>query len=110
MLGADPGRLVEGAVELAADGIDDGRPRLGGACEEAQQYGDENRGKRLRGHGGATPAGGPAGGSARARDFRRFPGLPKDGARRRRALRRRSEEHTSELQSLMRISYAVLCL
>src|SRR3546814_20927250 len=26
------------------------------------------------------------------------------------ALRSRSEEHTSELQSLMRISYAVLCL
>src|SRR3546814_1281698 len=29
---------------------------------------------------------------------------------RRRAERRRSEEHTSELQSLMRISYAVFCL
>src|SRR3546814_3732743 len=28
----------------------------------------------------------------------------------RRAPRRRSEEHTSELQSLMRISYAVFCL
>src|SRR3546814_9507824 len=28
----------------------------------------------------------------------------------RRRLRRRSEEHTSELQSLMRISYAVFCL
>src|SRR3546814_5208281 len=28
----------------------------------------------------------------------------------RRAERRRSEEHTSELQSLMRISYAVFCL
>src|SRR3546814_6458853 len=28
----------------------------------------------------------------------------------RRALRGRSEEHTSELQSLMRISYAVFCL
>src|SRR3546814_9374489 len=28
----------------------------------------------------------------------------------RRAQRRRSEEHTSELQSLMRISYAVFCL
>src|SRR3546814_6257305 len=28
----------------------------------------------------------------------------------RRALARRSEEHTSELQSLMRISYAVFCL
>src|SRR3546814_5036618 len=26
------------------------------------------------------------------------------------ALRRRSEEHTSELQSIMRISYAVFCL
>src|SRR3546814_1321513 len=30
--------------------------------------------------------------------------------RRARALRDRSEEHTSELQSLMRISYAVFCL
>src|SRR3546814_7598443 len=28
----------------------------------------------------------------------------------RQPLRRRSEEHTSELQSLMRISYAVFCL
>src|SRR3546814_8693977 len=28
----------------------------------------------------------------------------------RRVLRQRSEEHTSELQSLMRISYAVFCL
>src|SRR3546814_7198592 len=28
----------------------------------------------------------------------------------RRSARRRSEEHTSELQSLMRISYAVFCL
>src|SRR3546814_8191751 len=37
-----------------------------------------------------------------------------DGLRRRRGHRRarirRSEEHTSELQSLMRISYAVFCL
>src|SRR3546814_2662178 len=31
-------------------------------------------------------------------------------AGRRRSLEARSEEHTSELQSLMRISYAVLCL
>src|SRR3546814_10913718 len=30
--------------------------------------------------------------------------------RKSRCLRRRSEEHTSELQSLMRISYAVFCL
>src|SRR3546814_3050771 len=32
------------------------------------------------------------------------------GRRARRIERRRSEEHTSELQSLMRISYAVFCL
>src|SRR3546814_6283355 len=32
------------------------------------------------------------------------------GANLRRNARRRSEEHTSELQSLMRISYAVFCL
>src|SRR3546814_1501545 len=33
-----------------------------------------------------------------------------DGMPRMRALSMRSEEHTSELQSLMRISYAVFCL
>src|SRR3546814_7016480 len=32
------------------------------------------------------------------------------GVRRRQWYRNRSEEHTSELQSLMRISYAVFCL
>src|SRR3546814_6763077 len=37
--------------------------------------------------------------------------VPRDQARRLRALEEgRSEEHTSELQSLMRISYAVFCL
>src|SRR3546814_8671085 len=35
---------------------------------------------------------------------------PRDGSGRRPGTRRRSEEHTSELQSLMRISYAVFCL
>src|SRR3546814_8361050 len=38
------------------------------------------------------------------------PGGRSGGLRRRGAVRRRSEEHTSELQSLMRISYAVFCL
>src|SRR3546814_7013931 len=38
-------------------------------------------------------------------------GLPLDDAREwRKTVARRSEEHTSELQSLMRISYAVFCL
>src|SRR3546814_6243159 len=36
--------------------------------------------------------------------------LEGEGARRRQPRLRRSEEHTSELQSLMRISYAVFCL
>src|SRR3546814_4553550 len=35
---------------------------------------------------------------------------PKDMEARRWLARKRSEEHTSELQSLMRISYAVFCL
>src|SRR3546814_5863472 len=44
---------------------------------------------------------------------RRLPGdsrARKEGGRRRGGLTFRSEEHTSELQSLMRISYAVFCL
>src|SRR3546814_8710302 len=39
----------------------------------------------------------------RAQALRRISGPDRDGSR-------RSEEHTSELQSLMRISYAVFCL
>src|SRR3546814_3840660 len=34
----------------------------------------------------------------------------RDGSWRRRSMEQRSEEHTSELQSLMRNSYAVFCL
>src|SRR3546814_1235933 len=37
-------------------------------------------------------------------------GVEAGGRPGRRGFRRRSEEHTSELQSLMRISYAVFCL
>src|SRR3546814_9239536 len=40
----------------------------------------------------------------------RHAGESRAGACRDRRARARSEEHTSELQSLMRISYAVLCL
>src|SRR3546814_3337637 len=45
-------------------------------------------------------------------DARRLAAAPagKIGQCAERRLRRRSEEHTSELQSLMRISYAVFCL
>src|SRR3546814_967306 len=43
------------------------------------------------------------GGRRRLRDFKDLDGLPFRP-------QKRSEEHTSELQSLMRISYAVFCL
>src|SRR3546814_19291094 len=47
-----------------------------------------------------------------ARDRERFrrAGGGRLWSRRRDGVERRSEEHTSELQSLMRISYAVFCL
>src|SRR3546814_1409830 len=48
----------------------------------------------------AWPGRGTRGSPAAARASRRSPPAPP----------RRSEEHTSELQSLMRISYAVFCL
>src|SRR3546814_4573501 len=41
---------------------------------------------------------------------RHIDGDPRSGRAGHRHHRRRSEEHTSELQSLMRISYAVFCL
>src|SRR3546814_8114422 len=40
----------------------------------------------------------------------RNPGAILPGSRRFHGITKRSEEHTSELQSLMRISYAVFCL
>src|SRR3546814_2711496 len=52
-------------------------------------------GDRPRPAGDGEPMGGMAAGRAPGRDRQRPP---------------RSEEHTSELQSLMRISYAVFCL
>src|SRR3546814_10745745 len=71
--------------------------------------GSDAAGRQSRPGHGADGAGGPA-----SRDG---PGGPVAGRRARappcparRALLCRSEEHTSELQSLMRISYAVFCL
>src|SRR3546814_7113223 len=45
-----------------------------------------------------------------AAESRRSAAPPRRSYRRARRDRNRSEEHTSELQSLMRISYAVFCL
>src|SRR3546814_10752173 len=69
------------------------------------------RGRPRAGRGRVVRRGGPAGRSARRSESgRRFPVAPR---RRPPVVARgasRSEEHTSELQSLMRISYAVFCL
>src|SRR3546814_4901538 len=62
------------------------------------------RGRRRRNDPRCWPAGGRSAGRC-AQD------LPDPGVERpARRVRNRSEEHTSELQSLMRISYAVFCL
>src|SRR3546814_6258247 len=68
-----------------------------------------------RGRYGRDPAGSEAaGGRGAARAVLRSPGIDHGAAaaagRAYRGDRIRSEEHTSELQSLMRISYAVFCL
>src|SRR3546814_10493717 len=69
---------------------------------------EEQQAQRMAHHGRASGAGtGPEGHRARRYEPTLHPGI---GRIRPRAGWRRSEEHTSELQSLMRISYAVFCL
>src|SRR3546814_7462765 len=74
----------------------------------------ERRGERFRNIAGAVIEAGPVGIAAIigiAELVRRL-AVPADAAREGQEglARARSEEHTSELQSLMRISYAVFCL
>src|SRR3546814_9914734 len=59
---------------------------------------------------GAAAQGGPATGPGRRSPRLGLARQPRPGAHRLAARQLRSEEHTSELQSLMRISYAVFCL
>src|SRR3546814_8821789 len=73
--------------------------------QPAERHGQDRQGHRVRQR--RQGGGGPRGRCRRGR--RRRP--DREGGRRLHRLRRgRSEEHTSELQSLMRISYAVFCL
>src|SRR3546814_5326646 len=97
-----------GAVAIRRRGRPD-RPVAVAAASPAHAGGPQSgpvRRLHLRLPGAGRPAGRPAG-----HDLQ-----PVVGHGRRRQLRRavlkagRSEEHTSELQSLMRISYAVFCL
>src|SRR3546814_6495032 len=82
------------------EGRQGARPAQAGCCREAGQgtCGSE------------AEAGGRQAGGSQAVAFRAASGG--QGCRRRRVqgADARSEEHTSELQSLMRISYAVFCL
>src|SRR3546814_10728857 len=73
---------------------------------------DEHRHHRAKGKRGAPQATDARGGSSRKeRACRRAGGRHADQRlEHRRISQARSEEHTSELQSLMRISYAVFCL
>src|SRR3546814_4060058 len=78
-------------------------PALAGRRKPASYIRDRDGGesvaRRNRASGAAATAGGSAGTSRRSGECR-----PRS------AWSARSEEHTSELQSLMRISYAVFCL
>src|SRR3546814_3576792 len=75
-------------------------------CRAASKPGGTTRGKRRWGDGDATCA------AHNLKLLRRCEATRASGrvVARRSTLVPRSEEHTSELQSLMRISYAVFCL
>src|SRR3546814_7657585 len=82
------------------------RGRTGGGGPVAIGPGHPSAGGPLAGDPGVLPLRRGAGGAARARSG---PAAPSAQGHRN-PLIERSEEHTSELQSLMRISYAVFCL
>src|SRR3546814_2669408 len=82
--------------------------RCGGSCRRGARGGEVRRRCRIRSRGRGLGARGLSApcltgrcGVAPQRAIGKTAGPPRD---------RRSEEHTSELQSLMRISYAVFCL
>src|SRR3546814_4513596 len=95
----DLGRAIQGAAEDVAEGLaGDQRGAAGddvGAAdfEEGVGLGKADRSAEVA--------------EGEAADFLRFGVLDIDDPR---CAAERSEEHTSELQSLMRISYAVFCL
>src|SRR3546814_7191531 len=78
------------------------RRRIGGAgaVRHHRRGGDDAEGRTLSRRAHLRRSGAGPGARARGRGLERHP----------RRDRQRSEEHTSELQSLMRISYAVFCL
>src|SRR3546814_5831032 len=82
-------------VRSGGQRIDAGALQLDRALGDLATLRAQRVGDRLQGGGLARTVGAQQGDDTAARDLQRNP---------------RSEEHTSELQSLMRISYAVFCL
>src|SRR3546814_5020448 len=82
-------------------------PALSSACWRSPRSRDFSRGGTLSFWRISAPSCRPPRSINRRRPDRSRLGT---GTQKRRDRRRRSEEHTSELQSLMRISYAVFCL
>src|SRR3546814_1532640 len=96
-------RQAERPEEVLSARLHRGRLSVGAAALHRRACGDVRRWV-LRDR--ELPASEPKHPDRRLRAAGRQGGGPAPG----RALLRRSEEHTSELQSLMRISYAVFCL
>src|SRR3546814_4102613 len=84
--------------------------RSRGACRCSLDMGAPLVFSGFAGRGGMLPRLGPADGRKEAGNRRRCVAWDMSERQRLADLHDRSEEHTSELQSLMRISYAVFCL
>src|SRR3546814_1812542 len=107
MLGEAPGRERSRDNVLAADGAFDGAAEIGGVGHQQHVLGGEIAGEavdQLPAHFLERSV------AVRLEEDEQAAGEGVEGRQRGRDLVGRSEEHTSELQSLMRISYAVFCL
>src|SRR3546814_2398157 len=93
-------RISDWSSDVCSSDLAHGHGRWRRALPAEPRRGDLRAGGREMESGRQARHRGPGGGGAEARAaLRQGPGEPL-----------RSEEHTSELQSLMRISYAVFCL
>src|SRR3546814_9172428 len=109
LLAVTLGVLIANALGAALFGGDDAAEPPGGAVEAAAAENDEAPAAAAANSAQATIAANqPA--PTKALPTLEPVSLPGPSSARRDGESRRSEEHTSELQSLMRISYAVFCL
>src|SRR3546814_9267436 len=95
-------------ADSAPAGDGERRKRSGARARQVEQL--EREREKQRQALAPAPAARPEASSAPAEAPPRRTGKPRSASPAPIAARQRSEEHTSELQSLMRISYAVFCL